>query len=644
MVDKPLVTVSGKKILFKSALHQRMLQDLPQEGVEWRRRLDSHAKFVYIDVDFVDFDIDDVERSSERLSKLSLISQPKVELDNKDASFKSSDSIAAETTPVNEEPTEPKDVEPLAELSIRSDLEYATSRKTDDSHVFFNQKLLGRPILHTYWADKTDIEGENQKSQFDEWIGRVQASSCTEWAIIIIEDGDFKAQIGTALFKSKLQSTASQTSMSSTNPNLSQNNSVSLTPSFLERMKKGLSTIFQNDSNSGRWLTLVNQDRLPDARAQESYANFIKKFRNVAMASFSKQIELFEEQLRVQREMRVAKNWNFFSYFSMQEELAFAFESLTLFDDALVQYDLLDALFTEYISSPTFNGQEEPLYSSWTSFKSWQGLCLDLNCEHSVALRTKIVEKSASLLEIRNYLFAKQCDLMLMQNQPWRVAASTILYLQNCIREHEFLNIDVVPGALTTWSFVSALEVLQKCECYSCTSTMENYSLHTVDIWNYARRSLLELGRLTKCLFKNDSTPADLKLIQQLLKGLEPDPHGGTSYQNNELSPQARLRDALSSTENFSRQFVEISELTIGTYRRIGRKRQALFVGRELANFYITVGEYEKALPFLVDLEKCLDSERWYRLLEDVRASISKCNKNMDKNKENEAVAREISV
>lgn len=672
MIEKPLVTVSGKKILFTSNLHQRITQELPQEGVEWRRRLDSKTKSVYIDVDFVDFDIDNVERSSERLSRLSLVpaqagesssppESPSVEVSPR---VTPSPSIGDSITDINQPPvstskttvktkittttisapetsktettsetvilTEPKSTITPETTSIPRQGSPRPAQQCDVSQLFFNQKLLGRPILHTYWADKTDFEGENQKSQFDDWIGQVQASTCTEWAIIIIEDGDFKAQLGTALFKSKLQSSTSQANASSSSIS-SMSQSSSTTTSFLDRMKKGLSTIFQSDSNSDRWLTLVNQDKLQDHKAQESYNSFMKKLRSIIMASFSKQIELFEEQLRVQREMRNDKNWNFFAFFSMQEELAFAFEFLTLFDEALVQYDLLDALYTEYISSPAFNKNDEPLYEQWTSFNSWHGLCLDLNNEYSLELRRKIVEKRASLLDLRNYLFAKQCDLMLMQNQPWRVAASASLFLQNCIREHEYLNINVVPGALTCWSFISALEVLQKCECYSCTSTMENYSLHTVDIWNCARQKLLQLGHLTRRMPGMIPDSRDSELVSKLLAGLGPDPHNGLSYQKNEISPHARLKDALAGKDQFSKHLIEITELTLGTYKHIGRKRHALLVGKELADFYIAQCNFRKALPFLTEMERTLKAEKWGPLLLDVQQCISKCNESDQK-------------
>lgn len=671
--EKPIVTVSGKKSLFKSSLHKRLILDLPQEGVEWRRRLDSSSKSVYIDVDFVDFDVDNVERSSERLSRLSieglniekLTPAPRADdqVDSDSSSNRETPATPGRVKVVEHDGSPSEQYQPQAKdgteyhditidqgdlketledasdqltvnpdercMSPSSQLEQKQQqhlrRQCDISNAFFNQKLLGRPILHTYWADKTDFEAENQKTQFDDWIGQVQASTCTEWAIIIIEDGDFKAHLGTALFKSKLQSSASQTNVSTSSiSSMSQSSS-----SFLDRMKKGLSTMFQNDSNSDRWLTLVNQERVSDNKAQESYANFVKKFRNLIIASFSKQLELFEEQLRVQREMRAGKNWSFSSYFSMQEELAFAFEFLTLFDEALVQYDFLDALFTNYISTLGLEDAPDPLYDQWTTFNNWPGLCLDMSCEHSENLRKRIVNKRASLLDFRNYLFAKRCDLMFMQNQPWRVAAATSAFLQTCIREHELLKIDVQAGALTCWSFISALEVLQKCECYSCTSTMENYSFYTVDIWNNARRKLIDLGSLCHLMPGETFTQRDKDLVKKLIEGLGPDPHNGVSYQSNDISPQARLKDALLGVEQYTKHLVEISELTLGTYKHIGRKRHALLVGMELAELYAARDEFPRALAFLVDMEKTLEKENWTVLLSDVREKILNCSQKL---------------
>ena len=191
MIEKPLVTVAGKKTLLYSKLHQRIVQDLLQEGVEWRRRLDSNSKLVYVDVNFVDFDIDNVERSSERLSRLSVnveASNPEAEREIK-ATANSDDNLELSNQPSRDGITAITQPEPVPDESFSSEATVPSNSTaessqviqkplvrqfTDVSQAFFSQKLLGTPVLHTYWADKNDFEDENQKFLFDAWIGQVQ--------------------------------------------------------------------------------------------------------------------------------------------------------------------------------------------------------------------------------------------------------------------------------------------------------------------------------------------------------------------------------------------------------------------------------------------------------------------------------------
>ena len=156
---------------------------------------------------------------------------------------------------------------------------------------------------------------------------------------------------------------------------------------------------------------------------------------------------------------------------------------------------------------------------------------------------------------------------------------------------------------------------------------MENYSFYTVDIWNNARRKLIELGALCHLVSGGTSIKQmDAELVRKLIDGLGPDPHNGLSYQKNDISPQARLRDALSGIDPYTKHLIEISELTLGTYKHIGRKRHALLVGMELAEIYASRDEFPRALPFLVDMEKTLNAEQWIPLVEDVRKKILDCN------------------
>ena len=46
--------------------------------------------------------------------------------------------------------------------------------------------------------------------------------------------------------------------------------------------------------------------------------------------------------------------------FAIQEELAFVYEMLGVYDESLVQYDELDALFTQFVLNSNLSGRVFP--------------------------------------------------------------------------------------------------------------------------------------------------------------------------------------------------------------------------------------------------------------------------------------------
>lgn len=66
----------------------------------------------------------------------------------------------------------------------------------------------------------------------------------------------------------------------------------------------------------------------------------------------------FEEAMRAERERRTEQSWSFCWYFLLQEELAHVFKLLALYDEALVQYDELDALFTQFVVNSAAGGEQ----------------------------------------------------------------------------------------------------------------------------------------------------------------------------------------------------------------------------------------------------------------------------------------------
>ena len=55
----------------------------------------------------------------------------------------------------------------------------------------------------------------------------------------------------------------------------------------------------------------------------------------------------------------------------------------------------------------------------------------------------------------------------------------------------------------------------------------------------------------------------------------------------------------------------ELAELAMGTYKKIGRIQSARMTGRDLAEFYLQLGEMQKAAVFLADGLKSFEEENW---------------------------------
>jgi len=95
-----------------------------------------------------------------------------------------------------------------------------------------------------------------------------------------------------------------------------------------------------------------------DSRASDSWQTLLHRLRLLTLQAYNRTLGRFEENMRAQRERRNSPNWNFCDYFLLQEELAFTYEMLGVYDEALVQYDELDALFTQFVLNSNVAGKK----------------------------------------------------------------------------------------------------------------------------------------------------------------------------------------------------------------------------------------------------------------------------------------------
>ena len=356
-----------------------------------------------------------------------------------------------------------------------------------------------------------------------------------------------------------------------------------------------------------------------DSRAAESMQSLLHKFRQLFLQSYNKVLNKFEENIRSQREKRNDPAWNFCDYFLLQEQLAFVYEGMGLYDEALIQYDELDALFTQFVLNSNVGDCPEWLEQFNRDLSGWSPLTLDAAA--NLKLRGRLEEKCPSLLDLRNYLFSRQCRQLVLNNKTAEVGTRAITFLHNTVPELEILEVkEEVAGCLDCWVLLACLEIVNICS----GSTEDTAGPQTAGLWSLAREKLLSLGQL--CGLMPGQAPSSEQLHTVItLTGCLPD-----ITDTEAPLPTSRLKEALSSNEAFRRNYLEMCEIAISSFKHIGRLRSARLIGRDMATFYIQLGEVNKAASFLVEALKSFQQESWHLLSLRTMLDLAGCYERME--------------
>lgn len=74
--------------------------------------------------------------------------------------------------------------------------------------------------------------------------------------------------------------------------------------------------------------------------------------------------------------------------------------------------------------------------------RNWSGLLLRRPID--MEKRDGIQRGEASLLDLRSYLFSRQCTLLIFLQRPWEVTQRALELLHNCVQELRLLEVDLI--------------------------------------------------------------------------------------------------------------------------------------------------------------------------------------------------------
>lgn len=95
----------------------------------------------------------------------------------------------------------------------------------------------------------------------------------------------------------------------------------------------------------------VAQVRMADTEMSEMelWADFTDKMKEGIVTSFDQNVMTFEEDIRRLDSQRQMPGWNYCTFFILKEGLTNAYEMMNLHEEALRQYDELEASFFQIL-------------------------------------------------------------------------------------------------------------------------------------------------------------------------------------------------------------------------------------------------------------------------------------------------------
>lgn len=439
--------------------------------------------------------------------------------------------------------------------------------------------LVRQPLFHIYWTECTDVDlyKSSVKEDIENWLKELTSKEVSDWLIVVVENYDGKR--------------AKQLIPRST---------------VLDKIRADFA-LKQGD----RCISVINPGKAENKTA-DSWRGLVGRIRHLLLIGYARAVTRLEDYVRQQREKRNEPGWNFMKYFVLQEELAQVLEMLGLNDEALVQYDELDALFSQFVANFTTCDNLKWLCQFQKPLDRWHGL----------KLGPANLQENPSLLELRAYIFAKQAQMLLLTNKVWEMASRCLPFLFACMRELNILEITAPPGAICCWLFLASMEVLQICNKFNQADQVEEYSLHTASLWEYASQKLRSLGELCGLMPQGVPTSEQLHIVVSLSAGM-----GDNPGPPNHPSPTDKLKEALCSQEVFIKTYLELAELAMGTYKHVGRLRMARLVGKEVATFYLLLGETQKSAASLGDALRTFENDGWHELAAQTLLGLADCHK-----------------
>lgn len=164
---------------------------------------------------------------------------------------------------------------------------------------------------------------------------------------------------------------------------------------------------FNSGSKKDRCIQ-IREGYSSDMESMEVWSEMMTRIKERVLEAFSRRVDLYEDEVRKLEAKKNVMGWNFGTFFYMKEGLALSFENISLYEDALILYDELEANFA------SISRQKNVTFFSSVGFDFEKPPQPILDLQHGSEMRRQIMSNEISLFDFHCYLFGRQAYLLMM--------------------------------------------------------------------------------------------------------------------------------------------------------------------------------------------------------------------------------------
>ncbi|KAG0228740.1 hypothetical protein BGW41_003351 [Actinomortierella wolfii] len=427
--------------------------------------------------------------------------------------------------------------------------------------------LLQNPYLNIYFVncEDTEVYRTTVRQQIRDWLQNITSKKNQEWLIVHISSQEVR------------------------------NATKFLRSSVLDRIKA--------DFNTGK-RDRVTQLRMADTDMSESelWADFKAKVKEGILTSFDQNVMSFEEDIRRLDSQRQMPGWNYCTFFILKEGLAHAFEMMNLHEEALRQYDELEASFFQILRDNAltwhgkFGGMEEG---------DDDANLLDLSRK---PYRDQILQNTITVFDFRTYLFGRQCHLLFKLHRPIEICRRAIIFIPmfaRTVREHVH---NLTQNFLESWIYTACMSIANACDE---SVLLQSEGPHALVLLNGAQAELLQLARqqLDKLGIQHGRLPKELPFTMSLGYDDVFQPEETEGVERKPMNPE--LLEAVSTDETFDSLYMSVSARAIKGYDGSGRHRSSLLLHGDVAALQFYRKKFAEAARILESITWRYGQTRW---------------------------------